>query len=81
MNIVNVGIAGEIVHSPGHSDDSISLILDTGVAFTGDLLSPTMVADDARQTVAESWERIRALHVRQIYPGHGPVRAIEPQAG
>jgi endoribonuclease LACTB2 len=76
-----LGIAGEIVHTPGHSDDSISLVLDTGVAFTGDLLGPTMVADEARPTAAQSWERLRARNVRQIYPGHGPVRPLEPDAG
>jgi endoribonuclease LACTB2 len=72
-----LGIAGEIVHTPGHSDDSVSLILDTGVAFTGDLPPPSMVADDARPIVAESWLRLWARGVRQIYPGHGPARPIE----
>jgi endoribonuclease LACTB2 len=32
-----VGIAGEVVHTPGHSDDSLSLLLDNGAVFTGDL--------------------------------------------
>ena len=31
------GIAGEVVHTPGHSGDSISLCLDEGVLFVGDL--------------------------------------------
>jgi endoribonuclease LACTB2 len=38
--LVKIGIAGEIVHTPGHSDDSVTLVLDTGEAFTGDLTSP-----------------------------------------
>lgn len=75
--LAQLGIAGEVVHTPGHSDDSVSLILDSGIAFTGDLISPSMVDDDARQLVAESWDRIRARGVRQIYPGHGPVRPLE----
>jgi glyoxylase-like metal-dependent hydrolase (beta-lactamase superfamily II) len=76
--LAQLGIAGEIVHTPGHSDDSVSLVLDTGVAFTGDLAPPSIVDDDARQIVAESWNRIRARGVRQIYPGHGPVWPLEP---
>ena len=32
-----IGITGEIFHTPGHSDDSISLYLDEGVLFVGDL--------------------------------------------
>ncbi len=32
-----MGLEGEILHTPGHSDDSVSLLLDDGSAFTGDL--------------------------------------------
>ena len=31
-----LGISGEIVHTPGHSHDSVSLVLDHGAAFTGE---------------------------------------------
>ena len=33
----NIGIPGEILPTPGHSDDSVTLMLDNGSAFTGDL--------------------------------------------
>jgi glyoxylase-like metal-dependent hydrolase (beta-lactamase superfamily II) len=33
----NIGIPGEILPTPGHSDDSVTLLLDNGSAFTGDL--------------------------------------------
>ena len=33
----NIGIAGEIISTPSHSEDSISLILDSKVCFVGDL--------------------------------------------
>jgi glyoxylase-like metal-dependent hydrolase (beta-lactamase superfamily II) len=32
-----IGLEGEIIQTPGHSDDSISLIIDDCCAFTGDL--------------------------------------------
>src|SRR5258708_14901986 len=32
-----LGIQGEIISTPGHSDDSISVILDEGAAFARDL--------------------------------------------
>jgi hypothetical protein len=32
-----LGMESEIVPTPEHSDDSVSLILDEGMAFTGDL--------------------------------------------
>jgi ribonuclease/clavin/mitogillin len=73
-----LGITGEIISTPGHSDDSVTLILDDGAAFTGDLISPLAATDDARAAVEQSWERIRAYHVQRIYPGHGPARPIDP---
>ena len=45
-----VGIAGEVVHTPGHSDDSVSLLLDDGSAFTGDLTHP-LAATEEQQTI------------------------------
>ena len=38
-----IGILGEILHTPGHSDDSVSLLLDDGSVFTGDLTHPARV--------------------------------------
>ncbi len=31
-----IGIAGEILHTPGHTDHCVSLLLDDGSVFTGD---------------------------------------------
>ncbi len=72
-----IGIEGEIISTPGHSDDSITLILDEGIAFTGDLLGPMYVADEARPQAELSWAEIRSHHVKTIYPGHGPIRPFE----
>src|SRR5215212_4914211 len=58
-----IGIAGEIIAIPGHSDDSVSLVLDAGVAFTGDLVPPGFVDERASDTVRQSWDALRALHV------------------
>lgn len=66
-----IGIEGEIVATPGHSDDSISLVLDTGAAFTGDLPPPNL--DETSQELQQSWAALRARSVRVVYPGHGPV--------
>jgi glyoxylase-like metal-dependent hydrolase (beta-lactamase superfamily II) len=68
-----IGIQGEIIGTPGHSDDSVSLILDEGVAFTGDLTPPFGGIEDAVGTIHQSWEKIRSFRVKTIYPGHGPM--------
>jgi ribonuclease/clavin/mitogillin len=70
-----LGIDGEIIITPGHTDDSITLILDTGVAFTGDL-PPESVAEYLAPPVQQSWEHIRAHNARVVYPGHGPVQKL-----
>ena len=41
-----LGISGEIISTPGHSDDSVTLILDEGFAFTGDLHPRFMVPEE-----------------------------------
>jgi glyoxylase-like metal-dependent hydrolase (beta-lactamase superfamily II) len=72
-----LGLAGEIVPTPGHSDDSVSLLLDDGAAFTGDLTPPQMLGDDpASALAAASWRRLGERGARTVYPGHGPVRAF-----
>lgn len=65
-----MGLAGEIISTPGHSDDSVTLVLDDGAAFTGDLPSP--VIDPENLQVAQSWQALRDLGATRIYPGHGP---------
>ena len=76
--LAEIGLKGEIVPTPGHSDDSVSLILDDGSAFTGDL-TPVMLAEpEHAETLAASWSRLRDLGMTAIYPGHGPVRRLSP---
>lgn len=69
--LAEIGIAGEILHTPGHSDDSVSLVLDIGCAFTGDLTMESMVAEEDPHVVARSWQLLRDLGVTTIYAGHG----------
>lgn len=66
-----IGLEGEIALTPGHSDDSVTLILDSGVAFNGDLAPPGL-SGDPHHPAEQSWELIRAHHAHTVYPGHGP---------
>ena len=76
----SIGIAGEIISTPGHSADSVTLILDQGAAFTGDLQNPGFVAESAMELTVQSWTAIRALGVTTVYPGHGPVTMLSAHA-
>ncbi len=71
--LAKLGVQGEIIATPGHSDDSISLILDTGDAFVGDLTPPMMAGEDNLHALQKSWDAIRAHGGKRIHPGHAPV--------
>lgn len=75
-----IGIAGEILHTPGHSDDSVSLLLDDGSAFTGDLTHPALIGEGPADLAAASWQLLRAHGATRVYPGHGPVRILKAES-
>jgi len=80
FSLTAFGIAGKIIPTPGHSPGSVSIVLDTGDAFVGDLamnafpmrLSPGLpiFAEDL-QKVKDSWNLILGCGLKMIYPGHG----------
>jgi glyoxylase-like metal-dependent hydrolase (beta-lactamase superfamily II) len=74
--LAEMGIEGEILHTPGHSDDSVSLLLDDGAVFTGDLTHPAFATEAQASAVAASWRRLRDHGASRVYPGHGPIRAM-----
>jgi glyoxylase-like metal-dependent hydrolase (beta-lactamase superfamily II) len=71
-----IGIEGEIIHTPGHSDDSVSLLLDDGAVFSGDLTHEQFVGNEDPEVVSASWQMLRDKGGKRVYPGHGPVRGI-----
>jgi len=74
------GITGKIIYTPGHTQGSVSVLLDTGDAFVGCLThsgfpfrkKPNLpiFAEDLKQ-IKESWKTIIELGAKTIYPGHG----------
>ena len=72
-----LGLAGEIVSTPGHSADSVSLLLDDGAVFTGDLTHPALMGGDEDADVTKaSWLLLQNRGAQTVYPGHGPVRPV-----
>jgi len=74
------GVSGRVVHTPGHTRGSVSVVLTSGDAFVGDLamnrlplcLRPSLglFAEDPLELRA-SWQRLIDLGVRMVYPAHG----------
>lgn len=70
--LAGIGIQGQIIATPGHSDDSVSLVLDDGSAFVGDLPHP-MILGESDPLVSASWEALRAAGAKRMYGAHTPV--------
>ena len=68
--LASVGIQGEIVETPGHSDDSVSLVLDSGAAFIGDLPWPEYAAPENASAVLESWGKLVSRGAKVFYHSH-----------
>jgi len=76
--LAQIGIPGEILPTPGHSDDSVSLLLDDGSVFTGDLTPLDLAWGEAAGVVVASWHLLEKKGAKRVYPGHGPVRSSLP---
>lgn len=68
--LASLGIAGEVIHTPGHSDDSISLILDDGSAIVGDLPPYSVLAAMEDETVLSSYRNILSRGTAALHYGH-----------
>ncbi len=77
----SIGIRGRILHTPGHTRDSLSVVLEDGSAFVGDAASslfricgsgflPPLIEDS--ELLKKSWAKLLQAGARVIYPSHGP---------
>lgn len=69
----SIGIDGNLITTPGHTDDSISLVLDDYCAFVGDLPAYELAEAYDDLVIEDSWEMIKNYKVTTIYPGHGEI--------
>ena len=69
--LAGIGINGEIISTPSHSPDSISLLLDSGDAFVGDL-QPYECLDgyDGDDAAKADWTRIHGFQTKRIFYAH-----------
>ena len=70
-------IAGEIIYTPGHSDDCISIILNEGIAIVGDL-NPVdnLPAYNENDVLRNSWNKILSYNLNIVFYGHANERDI-----
>lgn len=80
MSLDDYGIQGRILHTPGHTPGSISVVLESGEAFVGCLAMNAIpfstkprlpIFGDDVQTLKESWKLVLEQGAKTIYPAHG----------
>jgi hydroxyacylglutathione hydrolase len=80
LSLEEYGVPGKVLHTPGHSPGSVTVLLNTGDAFVGDLamnkfplrFRPGMpiFADDLIK-LRQSWDMLLDAGAKTIYPAHG----------
>lgn len=87
-----LGIDGEILETPGHSADSISVLLGDGSLFAGDIAMNIMkplgvkyrpIFSEDPEEVRRSWDKVKTKGAEIIYPSHGqpfPISFMLPAA-
>ena len=73
----SIGIEGEIISTPSHSEDSVSVILDCGDCFVGDL-EPYEYLDGYEENpqLQKDWNLIMSKRPRRILYAHANEKAL-----
>ena len=74
----SLNINGEIISTPSHSADSVSLILDNGDCIVGDLQPEEYLESyEDNSALKEDWERIKAYNPNRILFAHMPEKRMK----
>lgn len=69
--LAELGIDGEIISTPSHSADSVTVMLDDGTAITGDLEPQSYIdAYTDNEALKADWEKILSFHPHRICHAH-----------
>ena len=86
FSLKEYGFDGKVIHTPGHTAGSITVVCANGDAFVGDLAFNMLAnnkgpifppfAEDVPELL-RSWKRLMDMGVKTIFPGHGASFPIE----
>jgi len=80
MSLAPFGVSGKIIPTPGHTANSLTVLLTSGEAFVGDLAANYLPANlgpifppfaENVEELLQSWEDLLKAGARIICPGHG----------
>jgi hydroxyacylglutathione hydrolase len=86
LSLEEYGISGKVIYTPGHSPGSVSVFLETGDVFVGDMAMnkfplrfgpgmPIFAEDMAK--LKESWNLLLGTGAKTIYPAHGESFSVD----
>jgi len=84
--LIDFGVHGKIIYTPGHTPGSVSVLLETGELFAGCLAHNNIpfrfkpglpiFAEDLEQ-VKESWNKVIRQGAEKVYPAHGDPFSVD----
>ena len=83
---IGINLNGKIIETPGHTIDSISVLLDDGDCFVGDAAANLLRFFGTKYCVIGicdmneyylSWQKIIARNAQRIFPAHGESFTVE----
>jgi glyoxylase-like metal-dependent hydrolase (beta-lactamase superfamily II) len=93
LSELGIGLPGTIYPTPGHTEDSISLVMDDGTCFCGDAAANFFRFAGTRKCVIyirdlddyyRSWDMLLNIGATVIHPSHGgpfPAEALKKERG
>ena len=75
--LAGIGISGEIISTPSHSPDSVSLLLDDGDCIVGDLQPREyLAAYEQDNALKADWDAVLRYRPRRILYAHANERVM-----
>ena len=80
FQLMKFGIRGRVIHTPGHTAGSVSILLAGGDAIVGDLAmngfpmrrgAGMPIFGNSESEIKQSWKKLLDAGASFIYPGHG----------
>ena len=79
--LAGIGIAGEIISTPSHSRDSVSLILDDGDCLVGDLEPMEyLFANNDNPALKADWDAVLNFCPKRILYSHANEKTVQANA-
>lgn len=78
-SLTDYGLDAKVYNTPGHSSGSLCIITASGDLFCGDLLTSSGQKPDLNSIMYDheagnhSLERLKAMPIQIVYPGHGQI--------